>query len=146
MAGLYAGQIQDVSNQTQQTIAASEDGINIFTLHGSKLLLTEQLGKAKDAIHGSAYFVRHVGYKLILEPIGLGQLLVQDGQLGQEILHVLLPIGKLPGGASHSVGHPLNLVGLPGRNRLVPKVLDSATQTLRDLYQFAEAAVNQKMS
>ena len=90
--------------------------------------------------------MRHVGYKLILEAIGLDQLLVQDGQLGQEVLHVLLTIGKLVGGTSQGVSHCLDFVGLPARTRIVLGGVNSATQALRYLYQSAEAPVNQKMS
>ena len=145
MSGIYAGQVQHVIYEGEQISTAFENGIHVFVLGAGEVLLAEQFSKTQNTVHRCADFVGHVGHELVLETVGLGQLFIEAGQLGQEVLHILLAVGELGVGPGQSAGQLLDFITMRTDLWRRLRSLDLAEQASGKVQQFVEATANQQM-
>ena len=60
-AGFNLGEVQDVVDDTQQTVGAAIDLVDVVVLFGAELRFQCQLRHTDNGVHRRANLVRHVG-------------------------------------------------------------------------------------
>ena len=76
LAGLDLGEIEQVVEDTQQTVGRGLDGFQVLPLVLRQGRVKSQLGHAEDRVHGGADLVADVGEEIVLGTVGrLGRFL-----------------------------------------------------------------------
>src|ERR1022692_347176 len=89
LPGLDLGQVQDVVDERHQRLSAGVDHAGVISLFRDEVGIQEQLKHAKDAVHGGADFVAHIGQETAFRHVGGFGALARTNQF----VLVALPLG-----------------------------------------------------